>query len=162
MPRIRFVNQYAGIIGGIERYMERTALLLRENGFAVDCCYAETARDSGRFLASFDHSETISEALTHPDDKYDLSVLHKVRDAAAVRAFRESGRTAVFIHDHEYYCPRKSYYRPFTRNNCSRSYCEFVCDFDVEDSFFTREFHSNIVFWEGHFDIHFDTRRGTD
>ena len=127
MPRIRFVNQYAGIIGGIERYMERTALLLRENGFAVDCCYAETARDSGRFLASFDHSETISEALTHPDDKYDLSVLHKVRDAAAVRAFRESGRTAVFIHDHEYYCPRKSYYRPFTRNNCSRSYCEFVC-----------------------------------
>ena len=127
MPRIRFVNQYAGIIGGIERYMERTALLLRENGFAVDCCYAETARDPERFLAAFDRTETISEALARPDDKYDLTVLHKVRDAAAVRAFRGSGRTAVFLHDHEYYCPRKSYYRPFTRKNCSRSYCEFVC-----------------------------------
>ena len=32
MPRIRFVNQYAGIIGGIERYMERTARLLRAEG----------------------------------------------------------------------------------------------------------------------------------
>jgi len=41
MPRIRFVNQYAGIIGGIERYMERTAPLLRRNGFTVDCCYTE-------------------------------------------------------------------------------------------------------------------------
>ena len=127
MPRIRFVNQYAGIIGGIERYMERTALLLRENGFSVDCCYAEKARDPERFLAAFDRTETISDALARPDDKYDLTVLHKVRDAAAVRAFRESGRTAVFLHDHEYYCPRKSYYRPFTRKNCSRSYREFVC-----------------------------------
>ena len=126
MPRIRFVNQYAGIIGGIERYMERTALLLRGNGFTVDCCYAETARDSGRFLAAFDTTETISGALAHPAG-YDLTVLHKVRDAAAVRAFRESGRTAVFIHDHEYYCPRRACYRPFTRKNCSRRYNEFIC-----------------------------------
>ena len=127
MPRIRFVNQYAGIIGGIERYMERTALLLRRNGFTVDCCYAEKVRDSERFLDAFDRAETISDSLKRSGDKYDLTVLHKVRDAATVRALRESGRTAVFVHDHEYYCPRKSYYRPFTRNNCSRPYSEFSC-----------------------------------
>jgi len=127
MPRIRFVNQYAGIIGGIERYMERTALLLRSNGFSVDCCYAEKAQDPDRFLAAFDRAETIAEALKRPADQYDLTVLHKVRDAVAVRKLRESGRTAVFIHDHEYYCPRKSYYYPLTRQNCSRSYCEFLC-----------------------------------
>jgi glycosyltransferase involved in cell wall biosynthesis len=127
MPRIRFVNQYAGIIGGIERYMERTAHLLRGTGFTVDCCYADTARDSGRFLDAFDRAETISDALARRDGGYDLTVLHKVRDAAAVRAFRESGRTAVFVHDHEYYCPRKACYRPFTRKNCSRRYNEFVC-----------------------------------
>ena len=109
MPRIRFVNQYAGIIGGIERYMEHTARLLRSNGSSVDCCYAEKARDSERFLAAFDRTETISDALKHSADEYDLTVLHKVRDAAAVRKLRESGRTAVFVHDHEYYCPRKSY-----------------------------------------------------
>lgn len=126
MPRIRFVNQYAGIIGGIERYMERTALLLRRNGFTVDCCYAEKVRDSERFLAAFDRTETISEAMKH-SGQYDLTVLHKVRDAAAVRALREPGRTAVFVHDHEYYCPRKSYYLPFTRKNCSRPYREFTC-----------------------------------
>ena len=127
MTRIRFVNHYAGIIGGIERYMERTALLLRANGFSVDCCYAEKTQDAERFLAAFDRAETISEALERPADEYDLTVLHKVRDAAAVRKLRESGRTAVFIHDHEYYCPRKSYYYPVTRKNCSRSYCEFLC-----------------------------------
>ena len=127
MTRIRFVNHYAGIIGGIERYMARTALLLRANGFSVDCCYAEKTQDAERFLAAFDRAETISEALERQADEYDLTVLHKVRDAAAVRKLRESGRTAVFIHDHEYYCPRKSYYYPVTRKNCSRSYCEFLC-----------------------------------
>lgn len=127
MPRIRFVNQCAGFIGGVERYMERTALLLRRNGFAVDCCYGEKTRDSERFLAAFDRSETISSALERSPDDCDLTVLHKVRDAAAVRKFRTLGRTAVFVHDHEYYCPRKSYYRPPGRKNCSRSYSEFFC-----------------------------------
>ncbi len=127
MPRIRFVNQYAGIIGGIERYMERTAQLLRRNGFAVDCCYAEKTQDSERFLAAFDHAESIDEAIGRNGNEYDLTVLHKVRDAAAVRAFRDSGKTAVFIHDHEYYCPRRAYYYPVTRKNCSRAYSELVC-----------------------------------
>ena len=127
MPRIRFVNQYAGIIGGIERYMERTALLLRRNGFTVDCCYVEKTQDSGRFLAAFDHAETMDEAIRRNETEYDLTVLHKVRDARAVRALRNAGRTAVFIHDHEYYCPRRAYYYPVTRKNCSRAYCEFLC-----------------------------------
>lgn len=127
MPRIRFVNQYAGIIGGIERYMERTALLLRRNGFTVDCCYAEKTQDSERFLAAFDRAETIDEAIGRNGNDCDLTVLHKVRDAAAVRALREAGRTAVFIHDHEYYCPRRAYYYPVTRKNCSRAYSELVC-----------------------------------
>ena len=127
MPRIRFVNQYAGIIGGIERYMERTARLLRQNGFTVDCCYVEKTQDSERFLAAFDHAETVSEAIGRNGSEYDLTVLHKVRDAASVRILREAGRTAVFVHDHEYYCPRRSYYYPVTRKNCSRAYCEFLC-----------------------------------
>ncbi len=127
MPRIRFVNQYAGIIGGIERYMERTALLLRRNGFTVDCCYAEKTQVSDRFLAAFDHAETISDAIEQNGSDYDLTVLHKVRDAEAVRALRNAGRTAVFIHDHEYYCPRRAYYYPVTRKNCSRAYSEFLC-----------------------------------
>ena len=127
MPRIRFVNQYAGIIGGIERYMERTALLLRRNGFTVDCCYAEKTQDSERFLAAFDHTGTTDEAIRRNGNEYDLTVLHKVRDAGAVRALRKAGRMAVFIHDHEYYCPRRTYYYPVTRKNCSRAYSEFLC-----------------------------------
>ena len=127
MPRIRFVNQYAGIIGGIERYMEQTAQLLRQNGFTVDCCYAEKTQDSERFLAAFDHAEPVSDAVGRDGNEYDLTVLHKVRDAAVVRDLRNAGRTAVFIHDHEYYCPRHSYYYPVTRKNCSRAYSELLC-----------------------------------
>ena len=127
MTAIRFVSHYAGVVGGVERYMERTARLLRGDGFRVDCCYAERTPDAERFLASFDGSEPMSEALRRPAAEYALTVLHKVRDAATVRAFREAGRTAVFVHDHEYYCPRLSYYYPVTRKNCRRSYGEFVC-----------------------------------
>ena len=126
MPGIRFVSHYAGVVGGVERYMERTARLLRADGFRVDCCYAVRTPDADRFLASFDASESMADALGRPSD-CDLTVLHKVRDAATVRAFRESGPTAVFVHDHEYYCPRLSYYYPVTRRNCSRAYCEPVC-----------------------------------
>ena len=126
MPGIRFVSHYAGVVGGVERYMERTARLLRADGFRVDCCYAERTPDADRFLAAFDASESMADALKHASD-YDLTVLHKVCDAATVRAFRESGPTAVFIHDHEYYCPRLSYYYPVTRRNCSRVYGELVC-----------------------------------
>ena len=126
MPGIRFVSHYAGVVGGVERYMERTARLLRADGIRVDCCYAERTPDADRFLAAFDASESMADALKHPSDHV-LTVLHKVRDAATVRAFRESGPTAVFIHDHEYYCPRLSYYYPITRRNCSRAYCEFLC-----------------------------------
>lgn len=126
MPGIRFVSHYAGVVGGVERYMERTARLLRADGFRVDCCFAERTPDADRFLASFDASESMADALGRPSG-CDLTVLHKVRDAATVRAFRESGPTAVFVHDHEYYCPRLSYYYPVTRRNCSRAYCELVC-----------------------------------
>ena len=128
MPGIRFVSHHAGVVGGVERYMERTALLLRSHGIRVDCCFAEKTPDADRFLAAFDASESIDQALVRssaPD--YDLTVLHKVRDSSAVRAFRQAGPTAVFVHDHEYYCPRLSYYYPFTRRNCARSYSEFVC-----------------------------------
>ena len=31
------------------------------------------------------------------------------------------------MHDHEYYCPRRSYYYPVSRKNCSRAYREFLC-----------------------------------
>jgi glycosyltransferase involved in cell wall biosynthesis len=126
MPGIRFVSHYAGVVGGVERYMERTARLLRAEGIRVDCCYAERTADADRFLAAFDASESMADALKHASG-CDLTVLHKVRDAATVRAFRESGPTAVFIHDHEYYCPRRSYYYPVTRRNCRRAYCELVC-----------------------------------
>ena len=126
MPGIRFVSHYAGVVGGVERYMERTARLLRADGFRVDCCYAVRTPDADRFLASFDASESMADAPGRTSD-CDLTVLHKVRDAATVRAFRESGPTAVFVHDHEYYCPRLSYYYPVTRRNCHRAYCEFLC-----------------------------------
>jgi len=128
MPGIRFVSHHAGVVGGVERYMERTALLLRAHGIRVDCCFAEKTQDADRFLAAFDASESIDQALGRSSaSDYDLTVLHKVRDAAVVRAFRQAGPAAVFVHDHEYYCPRLSYYYPFTRRNCSRSYSEFVC-----------------------------------
>ena len=41
MKNILYIGRYNGIIGGIERYMQKSAELLRRNGFAVHYLYTE-------------------------------------------------------------------------------------------------------------------------
>ena len=41
MKNILYIGKYNGIIGGIERYMQKSAELLRQNGFAVHYRYIE-------------------------------------------------------------------------------------------------------------------------
>ena len=54
MKNIVYIGQYNGIIGGIERYMQKSAEILRRNGFAVQCLYMEEGgRDQHIFSAAF-------------------------------------------------------------------------------------------------------------
>jgi glycosyltransferase involved in cell wall biosynthesis len=64
---------------------------------------------------------TFEEALGEAD-KFDLIALHKPCSVELLLRYKiEFGERLVFwVHDHDVYCPRRYYYTPFGRKNCSR------------------------------------------
>ncbi|MEG1979551.1 MAG: glycosyltransferase family 4 protein [Victivallaceae bacterium] len=132
VKKILFVGEYDYIVGGIERYMFKSAELLRTSfGCSVDLLPLEAQKSipSGDpdFLAAFSRVLSL-EQLRVIRDEYDLIVIHKLRDGRVVDLLRRHGkRVALFVHDHENYCPRRSYYHPVSCKNCSRAYSYWLC-----------------------------------
>ena len=78
MKNILYIGNCNGIIGGIERYMQNSSLLLRKNGFSVHCLYMEkSGREVEKFASSFDSIEPFT-----PGNKLlaraDLVILHNI------------------------------------------------------------------------------------
>lgn len=121
---ILFVSEYAGFFGGIERYAWLAARMLREAGHSVHYLYRERARGFEEFSRGFD---SVNENM--PSADFSFAVVHKLTDNALLRALpdRFGNRLSVVFHDHDFYCPRKHYYIPFGRRNCSRAYAPLLC-----------------------------------
>ena len=78
MKNIVYIGKYNGIIGGIERYMQNSAAILRRNGWAVHCLYMENGgKDQPVFAGAFD---TVSEFS--PDcsvlKSADMVIIHNI------------------------------------------------------------------------------------
>ena len=126
MKKILYLGKYNGIIGGIERYMQNSAVLLRKNGFAVHYLYAENGgRDQEKFAQSFDSIAEFS-----PDnariDSADAIIIHNIIPPELLPVLPEN-KTFFFAHDHNIYCQRHHYYFPVGRINCHRKYNKFIC-----------------------------------
>ena len=126
MKNILYIGKYNGIIGGIERYMQKSAELLRQNGFAVHYRYIENGgKDENAFAAAF----TTIKKFT-PDDELlqtcDMVILHNIIDVKYLQ-YLPLDRTFFFAHDHNIYCQRHHYYMPIGRINCHRAYNKFIC-----------------------------------
>ena len=123
-PRVLFVSEFAGFTGGIERFIYQTAQLLRGAGFEVAGQFGHPARDEARFLRGFDHIYHSGETA-----EVDLAVVHKVTDPEHLEKLLEryGDRLALYVHDHDYYCPRTYRYTPFGRKNCERAYSMTRC-----------------------------------
>ncbi len=121
---ILFVSEYAGFFGGIERYAWLAARMLREAGHSVHYLYRERARGFEEFSQGFD-----SVNAEMPSADFSFAVIHKVTDNGLLRTLlgRFGKNLAMVFHDHDFYCPRKYYYIPFGRRNCSRAYALFLC-----------------------------------
>ncbi len=121
---ILFVSEYAGFFGGIERYAWLAAGMLREAGHSVHYLYRERARGFEEFSKGFD-----SMNAEMPSGDFSFAVVHKLTDNALLRSLpdRFGTRLSVVFHDHDFYCPRKHYYTPFGRRNCSRAYAPLLC-----------------------------------
>ena len=87
MKNIVYIGKYNGIIGGIERYMQNSAALLRRNGFFVHYLYTENGgKEQENFAGAFDSTgyfspETIPQGMywrirpnnTSPGEKRELT-----------------------------------------------------------------------------------------
>ncbi len=128
--RVLFAGEYAGIVGGIERYMMSAAGLLRTHlDCVVDCLASEDAPHGDLFASAFDRLWRTPDAM-RDEEPYDWIVVHKTRDFRQIADLRRLGaKIAFFVHDHEYYCPRRAYYLPGVRWNCHRAYSALRCGF---------------------------------
>lgn len=122
--RVLFISEFSGFAGGIERFIFDTAQLLRGAGFEVAGQFCRTARDTARFLRGFDR-------VYHSDEEADadLAVVHKIADPERLEKLlaRYGDRLALYVHDHDYYCPRTYRYTPLGRKNCERAYSMIRC-----------------------------------
>lgn len=133
--RILFATEKCGFFGGVERYIHDTATVLRRNGFSVSGLFCEPARDQDNFCVPFDRIFKPEDLDRIGDDAFDMAFIHKLEDFRLIHQLRKKFPTAVFVHDHDYYCLRRHKYFPFCRINCSlpqnRVYCP-VCTLFVE------------------------------
>lgn len=126
MKNIVYIGRYNGIIGGIERYMQKSAELLRRNGFQVHCLYAEEGgREQAQFAAAFDSAAPFS-AESDLLKSADMVVIHNIIPPELLKFLPEK-RSFFFAHDHNIYCRRHHYYTPIGRINCHRQYNKLIC-----------------------------------
>ena len=123
-PRVLFISEFSGFAGGIERFIFHTARLLRAAGMEVLGQFDRPARDEARFLRGFDRICHAGETA-----EVDLAVVHKISDPARLERLLEhyGDKLALYVHDHDYYCPRTYRYTPFGRKDCARPYSMLRC-----------------------------------
>ena len=126
MKNIVYIGKYNGIIGGIERYMQNSAALLRCHGFAVHCLFMEDGgKDQAAFADAFDSIAVFSPGSAVLKNA-DMVIIHNIIPPETLPLLPEK-KTFFFAHDHNIYCQRHHYYTPLGRINCHRKYNKFIC-----------------------------------
>ena len=127
------VNTTRGIIGGVERMMMTMAGMLRENGWKVYGLFERSVEPVGQFDLCFD------EVIEHKGDELgylidhfrsveiNIVVFNKISKEKWITEIRKHFRTAVIIHDHDYYCIRRHKYFPVGRINCHWPFSPLYC-----------------------------------
>ena len=126
MKNIVYIGKYNGIIGGIERYMQKSAELLRRNGLLVHYLYTENGgKDQAAFAQAFDSINVFSPENTLLQTA-DIVVIHNIIPPELLKDM-PGNKTFFFAHDHNIYCRRHHYYTPLGRTNCHRKHNKLRC-----------------------------------
>ena len=126
MKTIVYIGRYNGIIGGIERYMQKSAALLHANGCSVHYLYAENGgREQQQFAEVFDSVSKFSSSNPLLESA-DFVIIHNIIAPEFLKTL-PAGKTFFFAHDHNIYCQRHHYYTPVGRKNCHRKFNKLVC-----------------------------------
>jgi glycosyltransferase involved in cell wall biosynthesis len=126
MKNILYIGTYNGIIGGIERYIQNSAILLRKNNYIVNYLYTTCGGvDKEIFAKSFDLM-----AKFDPENlaikEADIIIIHNIVPKDILGCLPKE-KTYFFSHDHNIYCQRHHYYTPINRTNCHRKRNKLLC-----------------------------------
>ena len=126
MKEAVYIGRYNGIIGGIERYMQKSAELLRAHDFRVHYLYTENGgREQERFCSSFDSVSQLSAGNVLLESAH-IIIIHNIIPGEFLKEI-PAEKSFFFAHDHNIYCRRHHYYTPLGRINCHRKYNKFIC-----------------------------------
>lgn len=131
--KILMTSQHSSIVGGIERFLFDTSLILKKAGHKIFGLFEHDGiTDANKKL--FDkiwlagESKERDSMLAEIDEiSPDIVVVHKLTDIALLKVLNKKFKTAAIIHDHDYYCIRKHKYFPVGRINCSLTFNLFFC-----------------------------------
>lgn len=110
-------------IGGIETYIQNQIDSLREKGGEI-YIYFEGDPNREEFN-EFTGTKSINKKEML-NSKYDQIYIHKISDYSLLTSLLKAGRTTLFVHDHEYYCPRRSKMTYWGRN-CHNAFNPVKC-----------------------------------
>jgi glycosyltransferase involved in cell wall biosynthesis len=131
--RLLMVNSCRGFIGGVERLMVSLARDLQDNGWKIYGLFEKSVSEDHQFDSAFCDikvaaEQDIDEMLTYyQEQSIAIVFVHKCNHSRWIESFQQSFKTAVFIHDHDYYCLRRHKYFPFRRINCPLPFHPFYC-----------------------------------
>ncbi len=125
--KILFISQYAGIIGGTEKFIFSASNLLRKNGYKTTAIYFEKTANAEKYLSAFDETFSTGEIGKLSAEDFALCTLHKIQNPEILSALVEKFSPVCFAHDHDYFCPKGYKYYPYKRINCLRPYNRIVC-----------------------------------
>ena len=145
---IVFYSTIGGFHGGVERFLFQAAQALQAAGVECRGVFDFPGRDTDLFRTPFATVDFGADALARRCSGADWLWLHKCRDCTAAAALPGRIPTAVYVHDHDYYCFRRHKYLPINRINCRLPcgpYC-LPCGLTAARQARWRDFRRNLAF----------------
>lgn len=117
-----WINEFAALVGGAERYMATTARYLRATGVRSTLLYeggAVAPEMVGAFDAAFPIADLSAQLRAlRPDVVY----AHQIGDAGLVEALARAPVPVLrFFHDHKLFCLREGKFTTIGGNTCART-----------------------------------------
>ena len=125
--KILFASEYAGHIGGTERFIHSAASLLSEAGFECEMLYKTQANGFKSFASAFAKCIEFGKDALPPASEYTISTAHRILDSDFLNLVLTKYNATLFVHDHTYFCPKEYKYFPLKRINCRRKYWRCFC-----------------------------------
>jgi len=125
--RILFISEFAGFIGGTEKYIFSVAELLKANGFACDMIYKTKTNAFEKFQSVFENCVDVKKSDKLTSLHYQIKTMHRTEDFTFLKFALENFSPTLFVHDHTYVCPKGYKYFPYKRKNCSLKYDKVRC-----------------------------------